>query len=90
MCGIAGIFLSEAQKAPSELMLKTMIQTLHHRGPDAQHVMVRPGLGLAHARLSIIDPRPTSDQPMCDPETGNILVFNGEIYNFKELRSEFA
>lgn len=90
MCGIAGIFLVEGQEVPSELLLNTMIQKLYHRGPDAQHVLALPGLGLAHARLSIIDPQPASDQPMIDEETGNILVFNGEIYNYLELKTELS
>ena len=90
MCGIAGIFLAETQETPSEALLNAMIQTLYHRGPDAQHVLAQPGLGLAHARLSIIDPTSSSDQPMHDPETGNILVFNGEIYNYKELKIELS
>ena len=90
MCGIAGIFLAETQETPSEALLNAMIQTLYHRGPDAQHVVVKPGVGLAHARLSIIDLNASSDQPMQDPETGNILVFNGEIYNYKELKIEVS
>ena len=88
MCGIAGVFSSVTDEPPSEGLLQDMIQRLYHRGPDAQQVLIQPGLGLAHARLSIIDPSPISDQPMCDPETGNILVFNGEIYNYIELKAE--
>ena len=90
MCGIAGIFLSEGQETPSELLLNTMIQKLYHRGPDAQHVLAQQGLGFGHARLSIIDLTPASDQPMVDADTGNILVFNGEIYNYLELKAELA
>ncbi|OHE75715.1 MAG: asparagine synthase (glutamine-hydrolyzing) [Verrucomicrobia bacterium RIFCSPHIGHO2_12_FULL_41_10] len=90
MCGIAGIFLSEGQETPSKVLLNMLVQKIHHRGPDAQHVLAQPGLGLAHARLSIIDPKPASDQPMIDQDNGNSLVFNGEIYNYLELKTELA
>lgn len=65
-----------------------MIKTIVHRGPDAQAVTIHDGLGLAHARLSIIDPNPISNQPMQDNETGNLIVFNGEIYNYIEVREQ--
>lgn len=86
MCGITGILLSDTHRAPSEPLLWEAINHLKHRGPDAQHVFTGPGLGLAHARLSIIDISEKSDQPMIDEETGNVIVFNGEIYNYIELR----
>src|SRR6185295_2988064 len=71
------------------------------RGPDAEGTWCSPGADvagsegvpgaiLAFRRLKIIDLSPRADQPMVDPETGNVLVFNGEIYNFRELRSELA
>ncbi len=88
MCGIAGIFLKDAIEAPSEILLSDMIHTIKHRGPDAQKVWTSNGVGLGHARLSIIDLHASSDQPMLDPETGNIIVFNGEIYNYIELRND--
>lgn len=88
MCGIAGVFSADVQQRPSERLLKDMIQKLKHRGPDAQEVVCLDGVGLAHARLSIIDPTPASNQPMVDEPTGNIIVFNGEIYNYIELRAE--
>lgn len=88
MCGIAGILLSDTQRQPAEAALTSMIYAIKHRGPDAQKIKIKEGLGLAHARLSIIDLNPISDQPMEDSATGNLIVFNGEIYNYIELRKE--
>lgn len=88
MCGIAGIFSADIQTQPSTSLLKNMIQKLLHRGPDAQEVISIDGVGLAHARLSIIDPQPASNQPMTDLDTLNTIVFNGEIYNYIELRKQ--
>ena len=88
MCGIAGIALANNKELPSEHLLQNMIDKLKHRGPDAQKVSIHKGIGLAHARLSIIDVKPSSDQPMLDQGTGNLIIFNGEIYNYIELREE--
>src|SRR6266481_10038355 len=93
MCGIFGIF------APSGTVFEDILQraavTLAHRGPDDTGTVVIKRsfahgyqLGLAHTRLSIIDLSPLGHQPMQDPSTGNWIVFNGEIYNFRELRKE--
>jgi len=93
MCGIFGILSSS--RSVSEGLLRKAVSTLAHRGPDdAGTVIIEdssgPGyqLGLAHTRLSIIDLSPLGHQPMQDPVTGNWIVFNGEIYNFRELRRE--
>ena len=92
MCGIFGI-LSKNGAIP-ETILATAIRTLAHRGPDDSGTTIlntNPGqLGLVHTRLSIIDLSPQGHQPMYDPVTGNWIVFNGEIYNFRELRAELA
>lgn len=88
MCGIAGIFYANNQEQASEPLLFDMIMKLIHRGPDAQQVISLPGVGLAHSRLSIIDLKAASNQPMTDEENGNVLVFNGEIYNYIELRQQ--
>ncbi len=90
MCGIAGILgeLGAANRAA----LGRMSRALVHRGPDADGVWSsepdREGRGvlLAHRRLAILDLSPSGVQPMRDPETGDVLVFNGEIYNYVELR----
>ncbi|HEX8994203.1 MAG TPA: asparagine synthase (glutamine-hydrolyzing) [Candidatus Paceibacterota bacterium] len=81
MCGIAGIIgLTEEQP------LRAMTEAIHHRGPDHTGFLVREGVGLGHARLSIIDPRAGAHQPMLSDDERYALVFNGEIYNFKSLR----
>jgi len=83
MCGIAGY----SGSFPPELLAQ-MSESIAHRGPDGEGMFVRPaeGIGLAHRRLAIIDLTPTGAQPMTDDATGVTVVFNGEIYNFRELR----
>jgi len=93
MCGIFGIVSRESDV--SRDVLARALKCLAHRGPDdsgAAVVECNAGaqfhLGLAHTRLSIIDLSPLGHQPMRDPVSGNWIVFNGEIYNFRELRKE--
>lgn len=86
MCGIAG-FTGAAAHASS--IARAMISALAHRGPDAQAVHVSDHVTLAHARLAVVD-LAGGAQPMVDQETGNALVFNGEIYGFRELANEAA
>lgn len=83
MCGIAGF----VGKGTAENLNK-MIQAVLHRGPDDQGIFLKNNVGLAHARLSIIDLSPAGHQPMADKDKKIWLTFNGEIYNFKELRQE--
>lgn len=87
MCGIAG-FLGGF----SADTLGRMAAVMAHRGPDGEGLLHRPehGLGLAHRRLAIIDLSHAADQPMVDKELDLVLVFNGEIYNYRELRAELA
>jgi len=89
MCGIAGIFGLHLESNQAEQVCRSMLNALRHRGPDAEgffHDDVA-GLHLIHARLSIIDPTARSNQPM--HRAGRLsIVFNGEIYNHKELRKE--
>jgi asparagine synthase (glutamine-hydrolysing) len=90
MCGIAGIIgrLDERNHVALERMNDAMV----HRGPDASGTWASEpdargwGALLAHRRLSILDLSPAGAQPMVDPVTGHVLVFNGEIYNFADLR----
>lgn len=86
MCGIAGILSSQESKGSLEAMVETMV----HRGPDDQGIESFSAgdrwVGLGHRRLSILDLSSAGHQPMIDPETGNIIVFNGEIYNHLEIR----
>ncbi len=84
MCGIAGL----SNATPS--LLKEMVERLAHRGPDGDGVWTdsQSGLGLIHTRLAIIDLSPGGAQPMHSPCQRYVIVFNGEIYNHKELRDE--
>ena len=86
MCGIAGIVRTRAGQADRD-QLAAMIATLHHRGPDAQELYVSDGTGLAHARLSIIDLE-GGRQPMSTADGQLWITFNGEIFNYIELREE--
>ncbi len=87
MCGIAGFFGPSAAPADDHATLQAMIGTLKHRGPDGFGYLVEDGVGLAHARLSIID-LSTGDQPIHNPARTAWTVFNGEIFNYVELRAE--
>ena len=89
MCGIAGI-LSLDSTSVDPMVLQKMLSTLKHRGPDGLHIWNSGPIGLAHARLSIIDLNPISDQPMHGNGNKHSIVFNGEIYNFRELRAELV
>src|SRR5215475_8645195 len=94
MCGIAGIIgrLDEPNRAALERMSNAMV----HRGPDASGSWASAsdsrgwGALLAHRRLSILDLSPAGAQPMVDPVTGHVVVLNGEIYNFGDLRQRLA
>lgn len=88
MCGIAGIInLTENYPPPSIDLLKNMISTLSHRGPDEFGYYRDLSAGLAHARLSIID-LTTGQQPLCNEDETLWITFNGEIFNYIELRGE--
>jgi asparagine synthase (glutamine-hydrolysing) len=88
MCGIAGIF------GPGTMgeTLDRMVRAQRHRGPDAEGVWISPSgsAGLGHNRLSIIDLSPAGGQPMWSDRRRSTIVFNGEIYNYIELRSELG
>lgn len=88
MCGISGIVGPNWQ----ETQLDSMIQIMHHRGPDANGKFISPDhkVGLGHNRLSILDLSDAGKQPMESASGRYILVFNGEIYNYKELYEELA
>lgn len=89
MCGIAGFFRSCAPGADSSA-LKRMGEALYHRGPDAGGEHLDEYVGLAHRRLSIIDLSADGNQPMFFADGRYAIVFNGEIYNFLELRAELV
>ena len=88
MCGISG-FMTEGTCPPHELLVR-LADALQHRGPDDRGYHYDPGcgLGLAHNRLSILDLTAAGHQPMCSEDGCIALVYNGEIYNFRELRRE--
>ncbi len=89
MCGINGLFNLNHQVLPEpEKHLKKMNDTLAHRGPDDEGIWISTGKQLAfgHRRLSIIDLSPSGHQPMID-KAGNGIVYNGEIYNYKEIKA---
>ena len=84
MCGICGIV--KTRETVTEEEIRAMRDVLSHRGPDQAGTWVQGRVGLGHCRLSIIDLSEQGSQPMFN-ETGSIaLVFNGEIYNFQEIR----
>ncbi|MCC7188720.1 MAG: asparagine synthase (glutamine-hydrolyzing) [Anaerolineales bacterium] len=92
MCGIAGILALNIESVSGlGRRLDVMNQLLRHRGPDGDATWSNPSnmLGLVHRRLAIIDLTPSGAQPMTD-HAGNWIVFNGEIYNYIELRQEFS
>ncbi|MBI2767039.1 MAG: asparagine synthase (glutamine-hydrolyzing) [Chloroflexi bacterium] len=87
MCGIAGILRAGGEPIPPG-QIEAMIATLRHRGPDGDGRFFAPGIAFGHTRLAIIDLSAASDQPIIDDVAGLSLTFNGEIYNYVELRSE--
>jgi asparagine synthase (glutamine-hydrolysing) len=87
MCGIAGIVNLNGGIAPERAELKDMIEAVHHRGPDGYGFYHDRQVGLAHARLSIID-LAGGDQPIHNEDGTLQVVFNGEIFNYLELRQE--
>ena len=89
MCGITGYFGTPDASAPRRALLQRMIGAISHRGPDAQGIHVDEDVGLGHARLSIID-LAAGKQPMCNAEQTVWLAFNGEIFNYVELRRDLV
>ena len=88
MCGIAGIFHPDVPKPVDPARVGAMTDALAHRGPDGSGVWTAPGIGLGHRRLSIIDLSDAASQPMLSPDRRIALSYNGEIYNFREVRAE--
>src|SRR5262245_21311401 len=87
MCGIAGWLLDNHGRRRVD-DLQGMLNAISHRGPDdtGTHIDDDSGVAVGHNRLSIIDLSPDGHQPMMNPNNGDVLTFNGEIYNFRELR----
>ena len=87
MCGICG-WLEYGEQRPDVAVVRRMTSTLAHRGPDRQATWVQGPAGLGHARLSIIDLSEAGNQPMRSADGRHVIVYNGEVYNFLELRAE--
>ena len=86
MCGILGWYNFE--KKPSIDVLRNLSKSISHRGPDAYGEYEADNISLVHRRLSIIDLTEKANQPFRDKLTNNVIVFNGEIYNFEEIKKE--
>lgn len=83
MCGIAG-FVGKGEKSD----LERMTSAIEHRGPDDSGIVFEHGAALGFRRLAIVDLTPTGHQPMWNADKTVAIIFNGEIYNFQELRTE--
>ena len=89
MCGISGVFDYQRRGITIDpAVLDQMTDAVAHRGPNGRGVYLAPGLGLGHRRLSVLDPSNGGAQPMCRADSQPVITFNGEIYNFRELRAE--
>lgn len=87
MCGIAGILNLDGEPA-AQARLRKMADAIAHRGPDGEGFFVDGACGLAHRRLAIIDLSPSGRQPMATGDGRYVISYNGELYNFQELRTE--
>ena len=84
MCGIVGFINKDNNK---EEIIKKMMKRIEHRGPDGEGTYIDDNIALGHKRLSIID-LSTGNQPMFNENERYVIIFNGEIYNYLELREE--
>lgn len=87
MCGVAGIWHPDSGASMDEAALRRMTRALVHRGPDEEGFHEEPGIGLGHRRLSIID-LSSGQQPLCNEDGTVWIAFNGEIFNYLELRAD--
>jgi asparagine synthase (glutamine-hydrolysing) len=85
MCGICGIYNIGRKGSIDDAVLYDMMMSLHHRGPDSHNMSLKNNIGFGHTRLSIID-LSTGSQPIANEDGSIMLILNGEIYNYKELR----
>lgn len=88
MCGINGILHLQSQRKVDERILTQMRDALEHRGPDDKGIFIDNNIGLGHRRLSILDVSAAGHQPFLSEDGRYAMVFNGEIYNFKDFYSE--
>ena len=87
MCGVAGLINLNGEPV-SQVILKKMTDAIAHRGPDGEGQWIEGNVGIGHRRLAIIDLSPTGHQPMITADQRYVLSYNGEIYNYREIRSE--
>jgi len=85
MCGICGIYQLDGQPVPHRY-IKSMTNIIAHRGPDGEGHYIDINLALGHRRLAVLDLSPAGNQPMSSKDGQIVLVYNGEIYNFLELK----
>ena len=90
MCGLCGWVWTEAHRPVDRAVIDRMMIRLRHRGPDGEGTWFGPGIGLGHQRLSVIDLSGAGRQPLSNEDETVWVVFNGEIYNFQQLRAELA
>jgi asparagine synthase (glutamine-hydrolysing) len=88
MCGINGILHLQSQKKVDSRILTKMRDSLEHRGPDDKGLFIEKNIGLGHRRLSILDVTSAGHQPFLSEDERFVMVYNGEIYNFKEFYPE--
>jgi len=88
MCGINGILHLQSQKKVDERILTKMRDSIEHRGPDDKGLFIEKNIGFGHRRLSILDVSSAGHQPFISDDERFVMVYNGEIYNFKEFYSE--
>jgi len=90
MCGIAGIVFRDPSTRVDPALVRRMCRAIDHRGPDDEGIWTEAGAGLGHRRLSIIDLSPAGHQPMSNEDGSIWVVYNGEVYNFQELRESLV
>ena len=90
MCAITGKLNFNPDKKVSAFLIQEMNKTLTHRGPDSEGIYVKDNVGLGHRRLKIIDLSRTANQPMPNENRNCWIVYNGEIYNFQDLRNDLV
>src|SRR3954452_7832626 len=88
MCAISGKYYLNNQRAVDSRTIQAMTNVMAHRGPDDCGFYRGKSVALGHRRLSILDLSPAGHQPMCNEDGTVWVVFNGEIYNYKQLRSQ--
>ena len=88
MCGIAGIFNFKSDSSVDSEILAVMLNSLSHRGPDSKGTFISPEICMGFARLALVDLE-RGDQPLVSVDKNLVLTFNGEIYNYKDIRNKY-